>query len=184
MLFRFFTVLTVLVLAVSTWYLSNPARTPTQNGRTPHDSPGYFLKNATLTDFNALGDPSLKIGAERIDQIGHGNEVVMQNVKVAYQTAGGQQWLMTGDTAHLESGGNIVDMSGNVRIEGADTARPDRAVIRTDKLSYDVAAGMASTKDDITINFGEHVLSARGLIANLKERTVHLESRVYGRFHP
>jgi LPS export ABC transporter protein LptC len=184
MLFRFFTILTVLVLAVSTWYLSNPGRTPTQSVRGHNDSPGYFLKSATLTDFTVLGDPSLKIGAERIDQIGHGNEVVLQNVRVAYQAPGGQQWLMTGDIAHLEPGGNIVDMNGNVRIEGTDAMHPNHAIIRTDTLSYDVSAGIASTKSDIKINFGEQVLNARGLVANLKEHTVHLESRVNGRFFP
>jgi lipopolysaccharide export system protein LptC len=35
----------------------------------------------------------------------------------------------------------------------------------------------------VRIDFGGHILTARGLIANLKERTVRLESKVNGRFH-
>jgi len=43
---------------------------------------------------------------------------------------------------------------------------------------------VASTKSDVRIDFGQHTLTARGLVANLKERTVRLESRVNGRFLP
>jgi LPS export ABC transporter protein LptC len=57
-------------------------------------------------------------------------------------------------------------------------------VIRTDSLHYDVGAAVASTKNDVRIEFDQHTLNARGLVANLKERTMRLESRVNGRFHP
>ena len=57
-------------------------------------------------------------------------------------------------------------------------------MVRTDTLSYDVPGSIASTKDDVRIDFAEHTLTARGLVANLKERTLRLESKVSGRFHP
>ncbi len=91
---------------------------------------------------------------------------------------------MFGDTAHVEPGGKIVDLQGNVRLQGTDPAYAGTAVIRTDKLSYDVPEGIASTKSDVLIDFRRHSLSARGLIANLKQRTLRLESRVNGRFQP
>jgi hypothetical protein len=36
----------------------------------------------------------------------------------------------------------------------------------------------------VRIDFERHTLTARGLIANLKERSLRLESRVNGRFLP
>ena len=51
MLFRFFTVVAVIALAVSTWILSSPARrlhAPVDAKEA--DLPGYYLKNAVLTD--------------------------------------------------------------------------------------------------------------------------------------
>jgi lipopolysaccharide export system protein LptC len=51
-------------------------------------------------------------------------------------------------------------------------------------MSYDVADAVASTKSDVRIDFAEHTLTAHGLTANLKERTLRLESKVNGRFHP
>ena len=38
--------------------------------------------------------------------------------------------------------------------------------------------------EDLSIDFAQHTLTARGLNANLKERTIRLESKVNGRFHP
>jgi len=184
MMFRILTVLAVIALAVITWTLSNPGRPPAQSSALPADSPGYYLKNAVLTDYDAAGDPSIRIQAERIDQIGHGSEVALINVQVNYQAPSGQNWVMFGDTAHVQPGGKVVDINGNVRLQGVDPEHPGTAIIRTDALSYDVPASVASTKSDVRIEFERHTLTARGLIANLKERTVRLESRVNGRFLP
>ncbi len=91
---------------------------------------------------------------------------------------------MVGDVAHVQPGGKVVDVTGNVRLQGDATGRVGAAVIRTDTLSYDVNQAVASTKSDVRIDFAEHTLTAHGLTANLKERTMRLESKVNGRFHP
>jgi LPS export ABC transporter protein LptC len=185
MLFRVFTVLAVLALCVSTWILSTPARRP----QTPIDAkqadlPGYYLKNAVLTDYDLAGDPSIRIEAERIDQIAHGNEVALYNVRVAYQAPNGQSWVMVGDVAHVQPGGKVVDVTGNVRLQGEPTGGEGVAVVHTDTLSYDVPDAVVTTKSDVRIDFAKHTLTAHGLDANLKERTMRLESKVNGRFHP
>jgi LPS export ABC transporter protein LptC len=184
MLFRIFTILAVLALAVSTWWISNPGRPANDTTGRPADYPGYYLKSAVLTDYDAAGDPSIRIAAQRIDQIGHGNEVALLNVQVDYQAPNGEDWLMFGDAAHVERGGTVVTMKGNVRLQGTDPQHPGTAIIRTDELAYDVPSGVASTKSDVYVDFARNTLDAHGLVANLKERTVRLESRVNGRFHP
>jgi LPS export ABC transporter protein LptC len=185
MLFRVFTVLAVVALCVSTWILSSPARRPqTQINAKQADLPGYYLKNAVLTDYDLAGDPNMRIEAERIDQIAHGNEVALYNVRVVYQVPNGQSWVMVGDVAHVQPGGKVVDVSGNVRLQGEATGREGAAVVHTDTLSYNVPDAVVSTKSDVRIDFAEHTLTARGLNANLKERTMRLESKVNGRFHP
>ncbi|HEX3846601.1 MAG TPA: LPS export ABC transporter periplasmic protein LptC [Steroidobacteraceae bacterium] len=185
MLFRVFTVLAVIALAVSTWILSSPARRPLHEAVAQRSElPGYYLKNAVLTDYDLAGNPGVRIEAERIDQIDHGNEVELHNVRVAYQAPNGQTWTMVGDTAHVEAGAKDVDVSGNVRLQGEPTGSGMSAVIHTDTLRYDVADAIASTKSDVRIDFGAQTLSGRGLLADLKDRTIRLESRVNGRFHP
>ena len=185
MLFRVFTVLAVLALGITTWNLSSSVRRPhAQTDTKPVDLPGYYLKNAILTDYDLAGNPSIRIEAERIDQIAHGNEVALYNVRVNYQTPGGQSWVMVGDVAHVQPGGKVIDVTGNVRLQGEAMGREGMAVVHTDTLSYDVPDAVASTKSDVRIDFAQHTLTAHGLIANLKERTMRLESKVNGRFHP
>ncbi len=181
MLFRLFTVLAVVALVIITWIQSSPARRPQgQSGAHQADLPGYYLKNTVLTDYDLSGNPTMRIEAERIDQIAHGNEVALYNVKFDYQSPNGPAWIMLGDVAHVQPGGKVVDLSGNVRLQGDAQG----AVIRTDTLSYDVEDAVARTASDVRIDFANHTLTARGLIANLKEHTVRLESKVNGRFHP
>ena len=185
MLFRVFTVLAVIALVVSTWILSSPARRPQTNVDAKQaDLPGYYLKNTVLTDYDLAGNPGIPIEAERIDQIAHGNEVALYNIRVVYQAPSGPSWVMVGDVAHVQPDGKVVDVTGNVRLQSEATGREGTAVVRTDTLTYDVADAVASTKSDVRIDFAQHTLTAHGFSANLKERTMRLESKVNGRFHP
>ena len=185
MLFRVFPVLAMVALCVIIWIQSSPGRRPqAQTDAKQADLPGYYLKSAVLTDYDLAGDTSIRVEAERIDQIAHGNEVALYNVRVAYQTPNGQSWVMVGDVAHVQPGGKVVDVTGNVRLQDEATGPAGAAVLHTDTLSYNVADAVASTKSDVRLDFGGHTLTARGLVANLKERTIRLESKVNGRFQP
>ncbi len=185
MLFRIFTVLAVVALAISTWILSTPGRVhPPPAGAAAAAHPGYYLKDAVLTDYDQSGAPGVKIAAARIDQIGTGTEVALHDIRVDYQAPGGQVWVMVGDLAHVEPGGKAVDVSGNVRLQGIDQNRAGTAIVRTDRMTYDVADAVVRTGSDVRIDFADQSLNARGLIANLNDRTIRLESRVNGTFHP
>ena len=58
MWFRTFTLLAVLALGVSTWFLSNPAQRPQVTAGDDGNLPGYFLNAAVLTDYDASGAPA------------------------------------------------------------------------------------------------------------------------------
>ena len=92
--------------------------------------------------------------------------------------------MLLGDTGRVETGGKILDVAGNVRLEEQSTEHSDAAVMHTDTLRYDVASAIATTRSDVRIDFGRHTLTAHGLEANLKARTIRLESKVNGRFQP
>jgi LPS export ABC transporter protein LptC len=183
--FRVFTVLAVIALGVSTWFLSSPGRRPGANGPGAADQlPGYYLKNAVLSDFDPNGNVSIRLHADRIDQIDHSEEISLVNVRVDYQSPQGQAWVLLGDTGRVEAGGKIIDVAGNVRLEEQSTERAGAAVLHTDTLRYSVPDSLATTQSDVRIDFGVHTLTAKGLWVNLKERTMRLESKVNGRFQP
>ena len=185
MVLRILTVLALAALAIGTWILSNQSRIQrTAQAPRPPNMPGYYLKGTVMTDYNLAGAPSVKIAAERIDQIVPGTDVELLNVRLDYQTDAGQLWVMVGDKAHVQQGGKVVDVSGNVQLQGLDQGRQGPAVVTTDHISYDIKSAEVYTDSDVRIAFGDHSLTARGLVARLKERTMRLESRVYGRFTP
>jgi lipopolysaccharide export system protein LptC len=184
MAFRLFTLFAVIALGVSTWILSSPSHRPVLSGPAASTLPGYYLKNAVLTDYDANGAPSMRLHADRIDQVDHGPEVALYNVRLDYQSPSGQAWVLLGDTGRVEAGGKVVDVAGNVKLTEVSTDQAVPAVMHTDTLRYDVANGIATTQSDVRIDFGPHALNGRGLIANLKDRTMRLESKVNGRFQP
>ena len=181
--FRLFTVLAVAALAVSTWILSSPGRRPAAAPDAPPvELPGYFLKDALLTDFDAAGRPSLTLKAQRIDQIGHTSEVSLSEVRVDYRTPAGQGWTMLGDRGRVRPGGDVIDIAGNVRLQGDGTTTAGTAIVHTDALSYDIPRSIVTSRDEVRMELGAHTLTAHGLRADLKERTLHLEPKVNGRF--
>jgi LPS export ABC transporter protein LptC len=176
--FRIFTILAVIALGVSTWYLSSPSRNPRNSGSGPAD------QLPVLSDFDPDGNVSIRLHADRIDQIDHSEEVALVNVRVDYQSPQGQAWVLLGDTGRVEAGGKIIDVAGNVRLEEQSAEHAGTAVLHTDTLRYSVPDSIATTQSDVRIDFGVHTLTAKGLWANLKERTMRLESKVNGRFQP
>ncbi|GAC1302835.1 MAG: hypothetical protein NVSMB10_04230 [Steroidobacteraceae bacterium] len=181
--FRVFTALAVVALAISTWILSSPAYRPAAvPAAQKTEMPGYYLSNAILTDYDSSGVPSIRLEADRIDQVDHGTEVALSNVRVHYESPNGQSWRLSGERGHILPGGNIIDVAGTVRLQGESTEHAGTALVSTDALTYDVSRSTVSTESDVRIDFGPRTLSSHGLVANLKERTMRLESKVSGRF--
>lgn len=185
-LFRIFTILAVAALAVIVWN-----QTSSRHGIQPDAAaakgslPGYFLKNAVLTDFDLAGAPSVRIEAERIEQVAQSDLVQLYNVKVDYQPPSGESWILVGDTAQLTPGAKVVKVQGNVKLTGEAIGRDAGIpVVRTDTLSYNIPDNIVSTAADVSLEFGPHILLSRGLVANLKDQTMRLESRVNGHFRP
>jgi LPS export ABC transporter protein LptC len=185
MWFRAFTVLAVLALGISTWYLSSPSRPPQYTGGDGANLPGYFLNDAVLTDYDVSGAPGIRIEAKRIEQVAHGTDVALFGVKVDYQPPDGESWTMIGDTAQVEQGAKIVNVQGHVQLQGEPSgAKGLVPIIRTDTLRYDLDRQIVTTQDDVHVVFGANTLNAHGMSANLKERTMRLEYKVHGTFHP
>jgi LPS export ABC transporter protein LptC len=185
MLLRIFAVIALIALAIGSWYLTGPMQTKAAAPTKPAaPAPGYYLKGVELTDFAADGSQAMKIAAERIEQVQGSDDIALQTVRVDYQTPTGQLWLITGNRARVHGDHKMIDMDGNVRLRGLDRGRDGPAMVITETLSYDVDSSTAHTDADVRIEFARHTLNAHGLTALLKERSMRLESKIYGRFAP
>lgn len=144
--------------------------------------PGYYLKDAIITDTDATGNPALRLAARRIEQRPQDGSIALEQVHVDYLAAGEQQWQLTADSGTVPSGSTTITFSGNVTLESRD--EPRGAVIRTDTLSVDTEQSIASTAAPVSIEVSGHRVHARGMRADLNGNQVQLDSEVNGRFVP
>jgi LPS export ABC transporter protein LptC len=78
----------------------------------------------------------------------------------------------------------VVQLDGNVRVAGVLPGSGETAQMETQHLSIDTNAQIVTTQDPVTLLMSGRQLQSQGLVANLKERHVQLESAVHGSFVP
>jgi len=77
-----------------------------------------------------------------------------------------------------------VRLEGAVHVSGTVPGTAEPADITTERLAFDTNAQLVTTKDPVTLVMSGRNLNAQGMVANLKERRVQLESAVHGIYHP
>jgi LPS export ABC transporter protein LptC len=144
--------------------------------------PGYYLRDAVITDTQADGSPAVRLAARRIEQNPADDSISLEDVDVDYLALEDRSWRLTADSGSVPGGSTTITFSGNVVLEGRD--QPQSAVIRTDTLSVDTRKSIASTQAPVSIEIAGHQVHARGMRADLETNRVELESDVHGRFAP
>jgi lipopolysaccharide export system protein LptC len=144
--------------------------------------PGYYLRDAVITDTQADGSPAVRLAARRIEQNPMDDSIALEDVDVDYLALENRHWRLTADSGSVPGGSSTITFSGNVVLEGRD--QPESAVIRTDSLSVDTEKSIASTQAPVSIEIAGHRVNARGMRADLETNRVELESQVHGRFAP
>jgi LPS export ABC transporter protein LptC len=144
---------------------------------------GYFVTDATLTEMGPDGRPRIVVRARSIEQQLPDQSVELADLALDYLTRDSGKWHVTARNGRMPPDRGSLLLSGEVTITGA-TDSTGTAVIRTDRLSYDVDSGVVQTAEPVSVNFGRHELSGRGLLVRLNDGTLKLESNVHGRFTP
>lgn len=145
------------------------------------EQPGYYMKDATIIDTDEQGAPQLRLTASMIEQNPRDDSINLQDVKIDYQSAPEQTWLLTSARAYVPPDSRVAELSGGVVIRPENVQAPnDPMILRTDTLHVDMEKNIASTHADVQIEIGQHRLSAHGFKADLKQQHVWLESKVHG----
>jgi len=143
---------------------------------------GYFAIDATMTEMGADGRPRLVVHAREIEQNLADKSVQFTDVTLDYKAKDLGNWHLTALNGTMPEDRKSLLLSGDVTITGA--ADRGGAVIRTDKVDYDIDDGVVQTAQPVSIRVGRHDLNAVGLRAMLNAGTLRLESKVNGRFNP
>ena len=82
----------------------------------------------------------------------------------------------------MAQGSSLVQLDGDVHVNGILPGTQESTEITSEHLAFDTNAQVVSTQAPVTIVMSGRELAARGLVASLKDRHVHLESAVHGAF--
>ncbi|MCU0974805.1 MAG: LPS export ABC transporter periplasmic protein LptC [Steroidobacteraceae bacterium] len=148
------------------------------------ETPRYYLRAATVTEFGADGAVRYELAAERASEDPGTGTVLLETVTIDYLAEPERRWHVTAERGHLAHGAPVVELEGSVELTGRGEGLLQPAVLRSPSLSLDTEARVASTAAQVELDFGRHSLHAKGLQADLKGETLQLESLVNGRFLP
>jgi LPS export ABC transporter protein LptC len=166
------------VVAAGSWWLARPDEKPTIRA-VEGSAPGYSMADATFEETDGMGRPGLRIHAAQALEEPAAHRVTLKRIHADYQSTPRTRWLVDADAGQLPADGQTLTLSGDVVLRAADGTG---ASIRTTHLALDRLHHLASTADEVRIEWPPHVLVAHGLQADLSQRTLHLESPINGTF--
>jgi LPS export ABC transporter protein LptC len=184
MIYRLLAVLTIVAVIAALLFLSR------QEGVTPTPTTvlesgweeGYSAQQARLVETGADGLPLYTLNAASIRQLPNEGQVQLTQVQMMFRDTEGDPWIASADHGELRQPAQQVQLSGNVHVSGTIAGAPGDAQIFAPALSVDIRTDVVSTKDPVRMLWSGRELSATGLIANLKDQRVELESAVHGSF--
>jgi len=182
-IYRLFAVLTIVAVIVASVLLSR------QQGSTPTSTrvqenafnEGYSASDAMLVETGPDGRPLYTLNAATIRQLPNEGQVQLTQVRMTFRDTDGNPWTVTADRGELAQAAQQVQLSGNVHVSGKLQAS-GTAQIATAALSVDIRDDIVSTRQPVQMIWSGRPLSSVGLIANLKDHRVQLESDVHGTF--
>lgn len=184
MIYRLFAILTIVAVIVASLLLAgHQGGTPSSTAVQQYGwDEGYSARDARLIETGTNGMPLYTLDAASIRQLPNQGQVQLTQVRMSFRDSDGDPWIATADHGELEQTAQQVKLSGNVRVSGTVRGSSEPAQILTASLSVDIRSYIVSTRDPVQMLWSGGKLAATGLIANLKDHRVELESAVHGTF--
>jgi LPS export ABC transporter protein LptC len=137
--------------------------------------PGYFLRDAIITQTEKDGSPGIRLIAQRIDQKSTEGTIQLSTVQVDFLRTADRQWMLTADRGFVAMGSRVIQFNGNVHLRPLDDTTT--ASLRTNALALDTVKNIAySTQSPVDIRFGTVAMKVKRFEADLTSEKVKLES--------
>lgn len=166
------------ILAAATWLATWPREdaAPLVDATAEAVPLGYFARGARIVGTDEEGRPTYRIFAERLDELPGEQQLELTNVDVDYQPAQDAVWSLSADTATYARDGSRLDLAGSVEIRSAPADDAEAVTINTERLMFSPDTSRAESDDSVHVRVGDWQLDGASLRADLKERTLELES--------
>ncbi len=143
---------------------------------------GYSATDATVVETGADGLPMYTLRARQVQQDADSNLVNLTTVHMSFRDPSGGQWQARSDRAVAQQDSAQIDLTGAVDVSGIFAGNDQPAHMLTDTLHVDTHADIIRTRAAVTLKWAGYVVDGRGMVVNVKDHTVKLESEVHGHF--
>ena len=184
MIYRLVVLAALLALIVGVVVLSAPQHDAAAHAATsgPLHDPGYSATQARLVQTGTDGRPVYTLDAAQIQQQPNDGLIELQQVHLRFRDSNGNEWTARAVHGELAQNSDVVRLAGDVHVAGMLPGTTDTAEITSEHLAFDTNAQIVATRDPVTIAMAGRKLDSQGLVANLKDGHVQLESAVHGSF--
>jgi LPS export ABC transporter protein LptC len=148
---------------------------------TPIDQ-GYAATDATTVETGADGLPMYTLHAQQVQQDPATDLVHLTTVHMTFKDTSGGQWQARSERAVAQQDSEQVQLMGAVDVSGIVSGSDQPAHILTDRLDVDTRAQIIRTRAAVTLTWAGYVVDSRGLVVNIKDHNIKLESEVHGHF--
>ena len=177
--------LVVLIIATLTYRLSTSIEhtTDTVDPTLRHD-PDYFITNFEATMYDQSGNANYLITAQHLEHFPDNDSIEAQQLMVQYYDTTKQLWQASSSNATGYKNIEILNLSGDVKIE-RKTDNPDKNLkLETDELEINFKLKQASTDTKVKIIGKNSTINATGMDIDLEKGTLALRSQARGRYVP
>jgi len=144
--------------------------------------PGYYLKDAIITETHADGSMKMQLAARRIEQQPQDGSFILSAVHADYFQAPEREWTLSARSGFIPGDSRVLNLQGDVELRPANTA--GGAFLRTETMAIDTEKNIAySTDSPVTIRFGQHAMIVNSFTADLSTEKIRLEA-AKGRYEP
>lgn len=140
--------------------------------------PGWYLRDATLTDTDAGGASQVVLRAAYIQQDASTNNVELEQVNLVYSGEQGA-WNLDAARGHVPANSRRIDFSGDVVVRPQGTTTHP-ITLRGETLSVDTTSNIATSADFVTTEMNGQRLTGKGMRADLNRQQVRFAEEVEG----
>jgi LPS export ABC transporter protein LptC len=186
-IFRIFASLALVVLIAGSILLGRQQREaaqPQQPRQSAQDL-GYGARDAQLIETGVDGRPKYTLNAASIEQHPQDDSVELHTVHMIVNDEQGNRWTVDAQRGDIAHGGEDIDLSGDVHIDGLLPGTQEPADISSEHVSLNTQTDVLTSAEPVTLAWGtSRQIHTVGIVASLKDSHVKLESNVHGIFQP
>ena len=188
MIYRLLILFALALAGVAVWLTLAPRQSGPAVAQTSHPAgpdQGYAAIDASVVETGTDGLPMYTLQAQQVQEDPAHDLINFTTVHMTLRDSSGGQWHARADHAVTRQDSTQIDLTGAVDAAGTFAGSDQPVHFMSDTLQVNNRTDTTlRTRSAVTLDWSGKLLHARGMVINLKDHRVKLESQVHGQFVP